>query len=101
MKAFDGSKRFVVIEVNLPVNIGTHVFSITFYVVDILPEYKCFLGRPWIHAAGAVTSTLHRKLKFSADNKMVVVEGEEDIVVSHLESFGYLDIGGEVHETPF
>ncbi|XP_050920042.1 uncharacterized protein LOC127137643 [Lathyrus oleraceus] len=28
-------------------------------VMDINPAYSCLLGRPWIHAAGAVASTLH------------------------------------------
>jgi hypothetical protein len=55
--------------------------------MDIYPAYSCLLGRPLIHSAGAVTSTLHQKLKFLADDKLVVVEGEEDIVVSHLASF--------------
>ena len=34
-------------------------------------------------------------------SKRVVVEGEEDIVVSHLASFRYVDVGGEIHKTPF
>lgn len=33
--------------------------------------------------------------------KLVVVEGEEYIVVSHLASFRYVEVGGEIHETPF
>lgn len=34
-------------------------------------------------------------------DKLVVVEGEKDIVVSHLASFRYLEVEGEIHETPF
>lgn len=29
------------------------------------------------------------------------VEGEEDVIVSHLASLHYIEVGGEVHETPF
>jgi hypothetical protein len=87
VRAFDETKRTVIDEVNFPMKIGTDTFLITFFVMDIYPAYSCLLGRPLIHSAGAVTSTLHQKLKFLADDKLVVVEGEEDIMVSHLASF--------------
>ncbi|XP_058765542.1 uncharacterized protein LOC131639041 [Vicia villosa] len=65
VRAFDGSKRSVFGEVDLPIMIGLQLFTITFFVMDIHPSYSCLLGRPWIHAVGAVTSTLHQKLKFA------------------------------------
>ncbi|XP_050898173.1 uncharacterized protein LOC127105048 [Lathyrus oleraceus] len=73
INAFDGSRRTVIGEVELPILIGPHVFEITFQVMDINPNYSCLLGRPWIHAAGAVTSTLHQKMKFVIDDKLVIV----------------------------
>ncbi|XP_058756794.1 uncharacterized protein LOC131630013 [Vicia villosa] len=100
VRAFDGSKRSVFGEVDLPVMIGPQLFTITFFVMDIHPAYSCLLGRPWIHAAGAVTSTLHQKLKFATQGKIVTICGEEEHVVSHLASFKYIDVEGEVHETP-
>jgi hypothetical protein len=69
--------------------------------MDINPAYSCLLGRPWIHAAGAVTSTLHQKLKFVVDGKLITVAGEEDIFVSHLSSFQYVEAGEESLETAF
>ncbi|XP_050909309.1 uncharacterized protein LOC127123094 [Lathyrus oleraceus] len=101
VRAFDGTRRTVIGEVNLPMKIGPHIFLITFFVMDIYPAYSCLLGRPWIHSAGAVTSTLHQKLKFLADDKLVVVEGEEEIMVSHLASFRYVEGEGEIREVPF
>lgn len=68
--------------------------------MDIQPAYCCLLGRPWIHGAGAVTSTLHQKLKYPADGKIVIVCGEEEYMVSQLSSYQYVEIEGEVHETP-
>ena len=44
--------------------IGPETFLITFQVMDIDASYSCLLGRPWIHEADAVTSTLHQKMKF-------------------------------------
>jgi hypothetical protein len=99
VRAFDGSKRSVFGEVTLPVKIGPEVFNIIFYVMDIQPAYSCLLGRPWIHAAGAVSSTLHQKLKYVWNGQIVTVCGEEDILVSHLSSFKYVEVDGEIHET--
>lgn len=61
MKAFDGSRRTVIGYVELPLLTGPHIFPITFLVMDINPAYSFLLGRPWIHTAGAITSTLHHK----------------------------------------
>lgn len=90
MRAFDGSMRTVIGEVDLPIKIGLHMFFTTFYVMDIYPSYSYLLEQPWIHSVGAVTSTLHQRLKFLINNKLVVMEGEEDIMVSHLASFRYV-----------
>lgn len=101
VKAFNGSRRTVISEIDRPMKIGPHTFFITFFVMDIHPSYNCLLGRPWIHSAGAVSSTLHQRLKFVVNNKVVVVEGEEDFLVSHLESFHYIEGEGEIKEIPF
>ena len=68
--------------------------------MDIHPAYSCLLGRPWIHEAGVVTSTLHQKLKFVKNDKLVIVGGEKVLLVSHLPSFSYVEDEDEVG-TPF
>jgi hypothetical protein len=90
VRAFDGSRRSVIGEVDLPMMIGPHVFQITFQVMDIQAAYSCLLGRPWIHEAGAVTSTLHQKLKFVKNGKLVTIEGEQALLVSHLSTFSFI-----------
>ena len=77
-------------EVDLPLKIGPQVFEATLFIMDINPSYYCLLGHPWIHGAGAVTSTLHQKLKFLLNGKMVTVCGEEDYIISHLSYFRYV-----------
>ena len=69
--------------------------------MDINPTYSCLLGRPWIHAAGAVTSTLHQKMKFVVNNKLVSVSGEEDFIISQLSSFRYIEADEDALETYF
>lgn len=76
-KAFDDSQKTVIGEVDLRVKIGLTDFQITFKVMEIHLAYNCLLGRPWIYEVGAVTSTLHQKLKFVKNNKLVFVSGEK------------------------
>jgi len=52
VRAFDGSKREVMGEIELPVQIGPCIFQIIFQVMDIILAYSCLLGRPWIHSSG-------------------------------------------------
>ncbi|XP_050896675.1 uncharacterized protein LOC127103462 [Lathyrus oleraceus] len=74
-----------------PDEISLCLFQITFQVMDIHFAYSCLLGRPWIHEVGEVTSTLHKKLKFMKNGKLVIVGGEHAMLVSHLSSFSYID----------
>ena len=69
--------------------------------MDILSAYSCLLGRPWIHGAGAVTSTLHQKLKYPVKGKIITVYGEEEYMVSHLNSFKYVEMDREFIDTPY
>lgn len=84
VKAFDGSKRVVMGEVDFNIRIGHHVFTIPFEVMNINPTYNYLLGRPLIHAANAVTSTLHQKLKFVINDKLVIISREKYMVISHI-----------------
>ncbi|XP_050897058.1 uncharacterized protein LOC127103860 [Lathyrus oleraceus] len=79
---------------------GAHMRYSGVIVMDIHPAYSCILGRPWIHEAGAVTSTLHQKLKFVKNGKLVIIGGEKALLVSHLSSFTYAEIE-EAVGTPF
>ena len=46
---------------------------VTFIVVNSFSPYTAILGRPWIHAMGAVPSTLHVKIKFPTEQGVTVV----------------------------
>ncbi|PKI62726.1 hypothetical protein CRG98_016880 [Punica granatum] len=78
VRAFDCSKRVVNGEIDLLIDVGPCSFSITFQILEIPNAFSLLLGRPWIHAAGAVPSSLHQKLKFFAEGKLITVNGEED-----------------------
>ncbi|XP_050916839.1 uncharacterized protein LOC127132020 [Lathyrus oleraceus] len=58
VRAFGGSQRAVFGKMDIPVKIRPQLFDTTFFVIDIQPAYCCLLGRPWIHGAWSITSTL-------------------------------------------
>lgn len=80
---------------------GPHQFIITFYVMDIYPDSSFLLGRPWIHGVGTVTSTLHQKLKFLFGDKLVIVCGEEDYIITELSYFRYVETKDGITEVSF
>ncbi|XLR30520.1 hypothetical protein HN51_050390 [Arachis hypogaea] len=101
VKAFDGTIRGVIGEIELPIQIGPCTSNILFQVMDITPTYSCLLGCPWIHSAGAVPSSLHQKVKFIIDYKMVIISGEEDWLVSKTSTTPYIEAVEEALETTF
>ena len=49
------------------------IFSILFQVLRIPTSFNLLLGRPWIHRARAIPSSLHRKVKFILDGQVIIV----------------------------
>jgi len=98
-RTFDWLRKSVLGDVDLAIAVGLHEFKVTFQVMDIPASYSCLLGRPWIHEAGAVTSTLHQKLKFVSHGKVVTVSSESALLVSPLSAFSYIS-GSDVDEAP-
>ena len=65
LMGFDG--RMVVPQgmIRLPVQTGNEEVHVNFIVVEAYSPYKAILARPWLHAMGAVSSTLHLKVSHS------------------------------------
>ena len=45
-------------QIRLPIQIGSEVVEVDFIVVDAYSPYTVIVDRPWLHALGAVSSTL-------------------------------------------
>ena len=54
-------------KIKLPVQVEQEEVWVDFIVVDAYSPYTAILARPWLHALGAVSSTLHQKVKFSIE----------------------------------
>ncbi|PKI68255.1 hypothetical protein CRG98_011335 [Punica granatum] len=95
VRAFDGSRREVNGEIDLLIDVGPCSFSITFQVLDIPNAFSLLLGRPWIHSAGAVPSSLHQRLKFIVEEKLITVKGEEDCAIYKETAVPYISVGDD------
>ncbi|RVX18515.1 Ribonuclease HI [Vitis vinifera] len=51
-------------------------------VLRIPTSFNLLLGRPWIHRAGAIPSSLHQKVKFIHEGQVVVVQSARDMFIS-------------------
>ena len=69
--------------------------------MDISPSYNCLLGRPWIHIAGAVPSTLHQKIKFVTEGQLVCVSAEKDMIAAISSGAIYVETDEKVMECSF
>jgi len=78
-RAYDGSPRPIIGTLEVELYVGPQMFLVTFQVMDIHPSFSMLLGRPWIHAAGAVTSSLHQCLKYIMNGMLVTVKAEETV----------------------
>jgi len=78
-RAYDGSPRPIIGTLEVELYVGPQMFLVTLQVMDIHPSYSMLLGRPWIHAAGVVASSLHQCLKYVMNGMLVTVKAEETI----------------------
>ena len=63
VQAYDSTRREVMDTLEIELLIGPATFVTIFQVLRIPTSFNLFLGRPWIHRAGAIPSSLHQKVK--------------------------------------
>ena len=61
---FDGRIIIPCGMIGLPVQVGDEKVQVNFIVVEAYSPYTAILARPWLHAMGVVSSTLHLKVKY-------------------------------------
>ena len=66
-------------QISLLVNMEGMEVTIAFIVVASFSSYTAILGRLWIHAMGAVPSTLHMKVKFRTERGIAVIKGSQQM----------------------
>ena len=77
--SFDGKVVIPEGQISLSVNMEGKEVMVTFIVVRSFSPYTTILGRPWIHAMKAVSSTLHVKVKFPTEHGVAMVRGNQQV----------------------
>ena len=65
--SFEGKVIIPKGQIRLPVQIGSEAVEVDFIVVDAYSPYTAIVARPWLHTLGAVSSTLHQKVKYPSE----------------------------------
>jgi len=51
--------------------------EVDFIVVDAYSPYTAIVARPWLHTLGAVSSTLHQKVKYPLEGQVKKIVGNQ------------------------
>ena len=62
-------------QIRLPIQTGLEVVKVDFIVVDAYLPYTAIVAKPWLHALGDVSSTLHQKVKYLLDGQVREIVG--------------------------
>ena len=63
-------------QIRLPVQTDSETVEVDFIVVDAYSPYTAIVARPWLHTLGAVSSTLHQKIKYSSGGQIKEILGD-------------------------
>ena len=75
--SFEGKVIIPKGQIRLPVQIGSETVEVDFIVVDAYSPYTVIVARPWLHTLGAVSSTLHQKIKYPSGGKIEEILGDQ------------------------
>ena len=79
MVSFEGKTVTPRGQIRLPIQIGSEVVEVDFIVVDAYSPYTTIVARPWLHALGAVSSTLHQKVKYLLESQVREIVGSQSM----------------------
>ena len=82
IRAYDGTQRTVMGTLTTHVMIGPVRYSILFQVLSLQSSFNLLFGRPWIHEAGVIPSSLHQKVKFIHEGRIITIQSDTDVTTS-------------------
>ena len=67
LMSFKGKTVTPMGQIRLPIQTGLDMVDVDFIMVDAYSPYTAIVAKPWLHALGAVSSTLHQKVKYLSE----------------------------------
>ena len=62
-------------QIRLPIQAKSEEVEVDFIVVDAYSPYMAIVAKPWLHTFGAVSSTLHQKVKYLSGDQVKELVG--------------------------
>lgn len=84
IKAYDDMRRPMEGTFRALVRTGPIEAWVDLHVIDILVTFAILLGRPWFYPLGGVPSTLHQKIKFPYEDRVVTISVETEAAIAAL-----------------
>ena len=66
-------------QIRLPVQTGLDVVEVDFIVVYAFSPYTAIMGRLWLHSLGAISSTIHQKVKYPSEGQVLEIVGSQSM----------------------
>ena len=66
-------------QIKLPIQTDSEVIEVDFIVIDSYSPYTAIVARPWLHALGVVSSTLHQKVKYPSKGLVKEILGSQSV----------------------
>ena len=64
-------------QIRLPMQTGSETVEVDFIVIDAYSPYTAIVARPWLHTLGAVSSTLHQRIKYPSRGQIEEILGDQ------------------------
>ena len=77
--SFEGKTVIPKGQIRLPIQTDLEIVEVDFIVVDSYSSYTTIVARPWLHTLGAVSSTLHQKVKYPSEDLVKEILGNQSI----------------------
>ena len=79
LMSFDGKVVTPKGQIRLPVQVGSKVIEVDFIMVEVYSPYTAIVARPWLHALGAISLTLHLKVKYPSRDRTEEFVGSQSM----------------------
>ena len=79
--SFEGKMVVPKGQIRLLVQAGIDVVEVDFIMVNAFSPYTAIMGRPWLYSLGAVSSTLHQKVKYHSGGQVLEIVGSQSMKI--------------------
>ena len=79
--SFEGKTIIPKGQIRLPIQTDSEIAKVDFIVVNSYSPYTAIVARPWLHALGAVSFTLHQKVKYPSESLVKKILGNQSVAI--------------------